>query len=344
MEVTFAGVAVVESYNLNGVRSVVSVQDDHTFIVRGPSKLTGSVTTERVSVNRLLASTSDGANAYLQFANLVDLNNSDIEAGTRIQIVLDGSSVVVDAGATFKLVSQYLGVVSLDTATFRAYVVAPVTPGAGAIVTNTTFRRAIEYWGSVTAAYYVDWTGSANAVFLSGAVAVTAGYNAPVNPLFLGSYLYDPSDTYTLSQDASTLTTAVLRGAIGPEIAVGTGAADFAADGYIVFAQGTAREEGPIRYSSIYLSGSTYYIRLDPTYRVRYSHPIGERVSRVGTREAPNLDMYGQMFQPYLTGTVAARNKLFDILEDLVAAGVFIEEDVLLPLLKFEDPQIAPYV
>lgn len=343
-EVTLSGVAVNEGLNVNGSWPVISIVDDYSFKIRISTKMVGVTTTQRVSIVRLLTPQADGSNAYLQFANLADLTNSGITTDIQVQLVIDGSSVVVDPFSCFKLIQGYMGIVSIDTTTFRAYIVAPIAPGVGAVVTNTPIRRAIEAWGGAGASFRVDWTRPVNAAFIAGASVTTAGYNAPENDLYLGSYLFDPDKPYTLTQYGANLSTQVLRGTVGAELVLDTSASTFPSSGYVAFAQGTAEEEGPIRYTSVYLSGSNYYMRLDPTYRQEHSHAVGTRVSIVGSREPIELDRYGQQYQIYITGTVAARNKLFDILEDLVAAGVFVAPDVNFPALKFADPQIEPYV
>jgi hypothetical protein len=56
---------------------------------------------------------------------------------------------------------------------------------------------------------------------------------------------------------------------------------------------------------------------------------------------APGVD--GSAYPFYITGTAEARNTLFELAELLVAAGIFIEEDVLLPALRYDDTAIEPF-
>jgi hypothetical protein len=44
-----------------------------------------------------------------------------------------------------------------------------------------------------------------------------------------------------------------------------------------------------------------------------------------------------------MTGTAQARNTLFKLIEDIIAGGVFLQPDVLLPQLRYIDSAIAPF-
>jgi hypothetical protein len=232
-----------------------------------------------------------------------------------------------------------MGIVS--TSGDRLYVSADITPGVGNVVQNAPLRRAIEAWGNAPTAF-VDLTVASNATYFAGMTAVLVDYVPQENPLFAGSYVYDPESDYTLSSQCAEVAVPVYAGSSNVVLAL-SGAADWVQPGYAVLAHGTSNEEGPVRYVSIYQEAGLYRMVLDPTYVLQNTHVIGAGACRCGTLEAPSLDKYGQMFQPYVTGTAQARDKLFDIIRSIVAAGVFVDEEVLKPELEHEDPSIVIY-
>jgi hypothetical protein len=336
---TVASAAVNDGFDMNGTWPVVSVQDDYQLAVRTATPLTGAITSQRVSIERLPATQPDGSNAYIQFASAADRINSGIVDGTRVKLVVDGSTVVSDAVGTFRLLQGYIGIVS--TSGDRLYISASISPGTGSVVQNAPLRRAIEAWGGAPTAF-VDLTVASNASYFSGMTAVLVDYVPQSNPLFVGSYVYDPNSRYTLSSQCASVAAAAYAGSSNVVLSL-SGASAWVQPGYVVLAHGTSNEEGPIRYTSLYQEGGVYRMVLDPTYVLQNTHAVGVWVCRAGTLEAPSLDTYGQMFQPYLTGTSQARDKLFDIIRSIVAAGVFVDEEVLSPELEHEDPSVPLY-
>jgi hypothetical protein len=103
--------------------------------------------------------------------------------------------------------------------------------------------------------------------------------------------------------------------------------------------------EGPITYLAVIDGGDSYVsqIIIDPAYRFKKTHKNGAQIQYVhaNTPYVPGID--GSSYPTYVTGTAQARNTLFTLLESLVAGGIFLQPDVLLPKLRYQDSAIAPF-
>ena len=342
--VTFSLATVVDGFNMNTTLPVVRNDGAYQFTVRTPTPYTGAVTAQKVSIVRLPAIQADGSNAYIQFAASpsTDLVDSGILPGTRVKLAIDGTTVVSDVVGAFQLQQGYMGVVSENTALRRLYINALTSLGTSTVVSNAPLRRAIERFGG-SPKYFMDTTNAVNMTFYSDLTAIMADAAPHDNVLFRGTYLYDTYATFTLSQNWAQLSSPVFSGSADVFITLNSNASTFIQSGYIVVGYGTSEQEGPIRFTSVYQSGSTYEMRLDPTYVFVNTHSIGTQVAVVGTMAAPTIDIQGLHYQPYITGIAEARNTLFDILRDIVAAGVFVEEEVIYPQLRNEDPMLTIY-
>jgi hypothetical protein len=341
MSVKIASAGVNETFNVNGTFPVESIQNSNQLTIKTPSALPGITITQRVSIVRLPAKLANGANAYIQFASALDLTNSGIAENTRVKLVVDGTTVVNDAVAVFRLLNGYIGIVEISGDT--AYVSAALTAGAGNVCSNALLRRAIEYWGG-SPTYFVDLTLASNASFFDNMQAILVNGYTSTNELFLGSYLYDSTAQYGVTMRFATLATAVSAGSSGVILTVSSDASDWDNSGYLVIGYGTARVEGPIAYTAVYQYSSTQWkVVLDPTYIFDKTQAIGRRIWIVSALEAPDVGIYGDTYVPYLTSTVSARTELFRLIGTLVAAGVVVENDTNYPELKFEDESLSIY-
>jgi hypothetical protein len=341
MVITIASADLADTLDVNGTLSVTSVQNKNTFTVELPSGVahTGLVRTERVSIVRMPSTLANGANAYIQFASVGDLVASGIEENTRVRLVVDGTTVSSDAVAVFRLLNSYMGVVEISGDI--AYVSASVTNGSGSICDDALLRLATERWGG-SPTYFADLTNSTNQSFFANMQAILMDGFISTNELFLGSYLYDLTQQYSVTEKFAILQSAVLSGASSVILTVSDDVSDWDQSGFLVINYGTDRVEGPIRYTSVYqFSTSSWKIILDPTYLFDLTQPINSRVWHVNELQPISLSPFGKNYQPYLTSTVSARAELLRLIGLITAAGVTVDRDIIYPDVIFEDPSLS---
>ena len=178
-------------------------------------------------------------------------------------------------------------------------------------------------------------------------------YTPSSNAAYVGSYIYDPQGLqtmYTVSKYITYTTGSILRGS-NPGVIFITKASNL--DGGLTFPQsgtmmldyGTDGVEGPISYLAVIDGGPSApsQIVIDPAYRFQTTHDAGAQVQYIHSKTpyVPGID--GSDYPVYVTGTAQARNTLFTLLEGLVAGGVFLQKDVLLPNLRYQDSAIEPF-
>ena len=118
----------------------------------------------------------------------------------------------------------------------------------------------------------------------------------------------------------------------------------FPSSGKLILGFGTDQFEGPISYYATVENPGSNQILIDPSYRFKHSHTAQvTSVQYIHSNQPFTPSMDGSEFPVYITGTAQARNTMFTLAELLVASGIFIEEDVLLPGLRFEDTAIEPF-
>ena len=119
----------------------------------------------------------------------------------------------------------------------------------------------------------------------------------------------------------------------------------FPQSGKLILDYGKSGFEGPINYLAVIDGGDTMpsQIIIDPAYRFKKTHLVGAQVQYVHVIAPYVPTVNGSDYPVYITGTAQARNTLFKLLESLVASGVFLQPDVLLPQLRYQDPAIPPF-
>lgn len=283
----------------------------------------------------------DGSDVYLEFLNPAAVVASGLAIGQRVRLEpTSGVDIVPVLASTLKSVNLEVVSISSNIVNLRAAVgVGP----EGLIIDNVTGYRQGSFGGNAVT-YRFDKTTSNNQAIIDSMKFVNLTYQRSSNDLYVGSFLYDESgqvSTLQVGRQIVHLTQGVLRGENPTGLLVdGT---DFPQTGNLVMEFGTSRREGPIRFFAVIANPGATQILLDPAYRFQKTHPIGAEV-QVVTAITPHATVGdGSDYPVYLTGTTAARNTMFDLIETLVAAGIFVNRDVLLPDLRFVDPAIGPF-
>ena len=210
------------------------------------------------------------------------------------------------------------------------------------VASGVKIQTAQVQWGGAASTYFFDKNDADNIDLLTNFELVIADFIKPESELLLGSYLYDPQGVYYrfLPSSIGCLSTSqILKGESGTILSVDDTSGFDATGGYIVFDYGTANAEGPLKYLA--LSGNQ--IVIDPSYTFQKTHQLNSTVRLVKQLEQFSPNENGKQYQAFATGTSLARDSFFEILKSIVSAGVFIQQDVLFPELRFVDESLKPY-
>lgn len=331
---------------LNREHRVYRVIDDHTISFRAKTAGGLAVTFAGIpwgpaDVYQHTGVQSDGSDMWLQFPSALAATASGLTPGTLFRLNTSGGVDVVPSIAN-KIRFRNLEVKSVVGANVNFYS-AIGTGTNGVIITGVSGVRSGGFGGSAIN-YRFDKTTSHNSALIASMMLTTVGYQASSNPLYVGSFLYDENglrSTLKVGQQIVRLTTQVLRGANVVSLMVD--GSDFPQSGNLVMEFGSDRREGPIRFFATVANSGQTQILIDPAYRFQKTHRVGAEV-QVVTDLLPHRSIGdGSDYPVYLTGTTAARNTMFDLIEQLVAAGVFVNRDVILPNLRFADTAVAPF-
>lgn len=339
--------------DLNKEHKVAKVVKNNQLVIRvrdssGDYKKFAGFNFGPCDVYQYASQQANGADFYLQFSSSAAAQASGIIPNTRFKFdVASGTNVNNYIASVLKFSTlNALEISNNRIDFFSGYGVG----GAGLIISNVTGKRS-GFFGGSSVTHYFDKTSSGNMdrVF-NNLRASFIGYTKSVNPAFVGSFLYDPSGektTVTVSKYLVRLTNSILRGANVGSLEVDTtltaDGEEFPQSGEIVLDYGTDQFEGPIRYYAVITNPGSNQILIDPAYKFKKSHAALASVQKIYTTQPFRPDTSGLDLPIYLTGTTTARETLFALADLLVAAGVFVEKDVVLPDLRYQDPAIQVF-
>lgn len=167
----------------------------------------------------------------------------------------------------------------------------------------------------------------------------------PENPKFLGSYVFNPTDEkfpVTITDVIGKTDQVIFKGETRQILEI-TSDASFPSSGEVVFDYGNWDYEGPVKYSAFIENGNTKQLVLDASYRFKFSHLKGTSVYLIKDRKPYTPKVDGSDYPAYITGTTDARNTMFKLVSQLTAGGIFIEKNVIIPDLKYEDISLSPF-
>ena len=290
----------------------------------------------------------DASDFYLSFPTIGDATASGLAPGQ--SFYLDGSGGVNNnpyLGNLLRFRRLEVKTVLGNEITFSA----GIGIGASGLVVSGIFGTRSGSFGGASTTYFLDKTSATNQdrVF-SNLRAMFVNRTPPGNPAYVGSFVYDPTGvktTVTVSKYVSKLTSEIFRGDNPPEILVASllsadGLA-FPTSGSLVLGYGTDKFEGPISYYSTIENLGQNQILIDPAYRFKKTHMAGTTVQYIHARVPFSPSRDGTDYQTYITGTASARNTMFKLFDLLVAAGIFVDQNVLIPKLRNGDPAIRPF-
>jgi hypothetical protein len=299
-------------------------------------------------VYRHLSPQSDGSDFYLQFPSEAAANAAGLQIGMTLQIdQVSGTVIEPFYGSAMKHRKMY--VTSFDGANIN--VCSGLKNGSGGlIISGANGKRSANYASGAT--YFFDMNSDWNKnTVLSELKACMTAFTPSVNPAYIGSFIFDPQgkqSLMTISKYITKTNADIFKGSNEGVIFVeGVNNAwqnkPFPSSGKLIIDYGSNKAEGPINYIATIENGSLSQIIIDPAYRFTKSHSPGAQVQYIHTLQPYVPTVNGSDYPSYITGTAQARNTLFKLLESLIAGGVFLKADVLLPELRYQDTAIAPF-
>lgn len=154
---------------------------------------------------------------------------------------------------------------------------------------------------------------------------------AQIVPNFPGSYLYDPTASFTISSTFTNLAQDIEQDHVTTLLQLGN-VSTWPTSGSFVIEYGTEQQEGPIKYFATIGSNG---LLVDPSFVYQHNHLKGAGVRLVGTLGPYIPRQNGQDLPVYTTSTSPARDLLSAYLRAIVAAGVQLVFDIRIPDQKW---------
>lgn len=145
---------------------------------------------------------------------------------------------------------------------------------------------------------------------------------------YVGSFIPNPDQAFTLTKKRGKLNQAVNKGQIYTTIVMEDASDIPNENGYLVFNFGRMNEESLIRYFG---RPNNNTLLIDPAYEFLNDHSIGEIVNVV-VKPYLKPRINGNDYSVYVVGVEAARILAQKIVESIVASGVIIRWSVVDPI------------
>jgi len=298
-------------------------------------------------VYRYAFNQSDGADFYMDFVTPIAAIASGLKPGMTFRFDnLLGTNVSLYLAGQLRYKKLTVTSINSEKVNFSSGL---GVGSEGLIITSIPSYRSGSLGGNI-GQYFLDKTSplNENRVF-QNLKSLFLGYTQSQNPNYVGPYVYDPNggkSSVTISKLKVGLIDSILEGESKGGLTVDDtdlGDEQFPQTGRIVIDYGTSRSEGPIDYRAYVKNIGNTQILINPAYQFKKSHDSTSQIFYIheSVPYEPTIDGYDYPF--YITGTTNARNTLFRLVELLVAAGIFVETDVILPDLRYTDPAIPPY-
>lgn len=347
------GVSNVTTGMINQEHSVLFVESENALRVTfrdisgNPIKFNG-VSWLTADLYRHPFPQADGSDFYLQFSNPAAAVASGLSDGTTFKFdTLAGTDVVGYLAGDVR----YRKCTAKSTTSNIVNISTGLGTGPeGLIISSATGLRSSFFGGNVYHQLNKASTLNQEQVFVR-LKSLFMFYTPSQNPAYVGSFVFDPAgvDTkVTVSKYVTKLTNSVIKGenqtALFVDAITSADGHPFPTTGEVVIDYATGDYEGPIRYFAFVQNPPNNQILIDPSYKFKKSHDIGSSVQYIHSKSQYKPRTDGKDYPVYITGSVAARNTLFKLVELLTAAGIFVEKDVILPELRYQDPSISPFL
>jgi len=143
----------------------------------------------------------------------------------------------------------------------------------------------------------------------------------------LGPYCFDETAPYQIGGEGG-LTTVAVDASTYRVVNLDDSSSIPDQEGFLVFGFGTAKEEGPIKYTG---RPSNNTVIIDPDYVFEYDHAVGTDVALIASNSSVDLEGDGADHPFYLTDIVAGRLYAEELIELTKAAGINTIVTILYP-------------
>jgi hypothetical protein len=284
----------------------------------------------------------DGSDFYMDFGTVGNVIASGLTPGLSFKLDPIAGTNVSPISLDLRYKKMIVTSISGQFVNFSA----GIGIGGNVLIIDNALGFRSGYFAGNAGTYFFDKTSTYNLNnALQDIFAVFVDKMQQVNPDYIGTYIYDPSGTtqkVTVTKSYAILDQTTLMGQTENLLKASYIDPDMPSSGQIVFGYGNIDEEGPVSYRAIN-RGTENQILVDPSYKFKKTHKPGEYIRHVAAAQPYVPTISGTDYPFYLTGTVAARETLFKLINMLVAAGIFVEQNVILPSLRYADPSIKPY-
>lgn len=346
------GSANILAGDLNKEHEVTRIIDKNTLAFRlktaGAAIPYQGVSFGPADVYRHASSQSNDSDFYLQFTSGAAAIASGLAIGMVFKFDTIGGTDIIPYIANSL---RYRKLIVIDINGSKIDFQAGIGPAPGGqIIDDVTGKRSATIGGAIS--YHLDKASAINQdrVFNNNTLSATiVGHTPSTNPAYISAYLYDPDgdkNTVTVSKYTVNTTQSILRGDNLVSLIVDSatvGGKPFPQAGKLVIDYGTNSFEGPVRYFAVVENPGSNQILIDPAYKFKKTHIVGANVQFIHSDQVFKPLTNGIDYPYYITGIAQARNTMFALAELLVAAGIFVKQDVLLPDLRYADTQIIPF-
>jgi len=359
--VSINGATANFGYSVNGEWIVVEVPSEYKLVFKQHTAVyAGRVVPLALQTASVINVTgrADHADVAIVFPSPAALAPLGVEVGKAVKLSVTGSEVVIAPVAWAALVRVPLIVTEVSGST--VYARSNVSyPFALTVATGVKFRIPKTNFGNAFARHFLNLTPSPVKLnlldgynydrLIRGLFVQVLGYPAAAvtNANWQGPFIYDPfGETgirYQVGQPFGTLSSPIVIGSNNTTISLTSSGTLFSDSGYLVLSYGGLDAEGPIRYTSVTTGSSLTTIELDPSYTFSGSHALQAQVREVVSLEPHQPLDNGQDFTTYLTSAAPTREALFTYLKQILSVSVFVEQDLRLPQVLWQDAGIPVY-
>lgn len=345
------GAGNILSGDLNKEHQIIDAEDEYSATIRlkdsfGDGIPFAGISWSTAGVYQHSISQTDGSDFYLDFGSQVARIASGLTAGMTFKLdPFAGTNLDPFYGVMLRYRKLVVKSVSGSYVNFSSGL---GVGSAGNVISGATGFRSGSFGGSVN--HRLDKTSSHNQErVLSDLKALFAGYTVSQNPAYVGSYIYDPTGSntnFTVSKYVTSLNNIVLKGSNLTFLDVDSldfDGEEMPTSGSLVIDYGKDQVEGPIRFFATIKNPGSSQILIDPAYKFKFTHQSGAKVQYIHEARAYTPDSNGKDYAFYLTGTTTSRESMFDLVKLLNATGIFVEKEVLLPDLRYDDLALMPF-
>lgn len=165
----------------------------------------------------------------------------------------------------------------------------------------------------------------------STAVGLEVAANIKLEGIFVGSFLYDRNSPFMAADMATTLSETIQQGSSRTVVQVGD-VSSWPDAGEFVVQFSTKEQEGPIRYFG---KVGTQALIIDPGHVFQNDHIKGMGIRLIRSLGAYSPRTTGEDYAVFLTGTSGARTLLSQYIASVIAAGITVKFNVLIPDYKW---------